>query len=232
MLSKVFRLIERPEGLQNRLQPGSLIAEKPRARSRRRSCSRRRSQTPTQQEGPCAVCGGIPPKSTDCPPPSCGHWELAGEGWARNWRCCVCFVCMNFQRLVQGRRRDISLPKPSCGHWSFTTVVCGCRMPDGQWHRHICMKCIDFQPVTFSGLPTKCEAPSCGHWVWHDGCWMPRGQYERRMQQKAKEENLTATQEEQDQKEEALPLCNSTSVQEFTGFFTFSQFEQAYTASE
>lgn len=218
-LLDVFHRIECPPSSQRRLQSVDLIAKSGkqiRAPSRRPSGSK-------PQEGPCAVCGGTPPQSQDSPPPLCGHWEWSPAGWFP----LVCFVCLNFP--PQGKYHDKKLSAPSCGHWAFSTTHCGCRAPDDCWHAHMCMVCIDFQPFSFSGLPTQGPAPSCGHWVWFDGAWIQKKQYEALMKEKKKKEN----QEQADGVQAVFTWTKTTDQnQERRGYFNFSQFKQAYESSE
>jgi len=231
MLSAVFRLIEGSvDCLPGRLQSVDLIAKpKKVAEVRRRSCSRSKS-IPPSQDGSCAVCGGVAPESVYSPPPSCGHWELTGGGW--HVTCAgACLCCIHFP--PGGKYDDKSLKAPRCGHWAFSTTFCGCRRPDGQWHRHICMVCIDFEPVTFTGMPTKGPAPSCGHWVWFGGSWISRGRYDRLMEDKKKQEGEDENKHLKEQVEQEV-ACNTTSCQaprRSGGVITFSQFEQAYNRS-
>lgn len=224
MLTAVFRLIQGGCS-QGRLQGVDLIAKpKPESQARRPSCSRSKSP-PRARSGPCSICGGVAPASLDSPPPSCGHWELSGAGWHVVGG--VCFACMDFP--PNNKYGDSSLPAPSCGHWAFSTARCGCRRPDGKWHRHICMVCIDFDPVTFTGMPAKGPAPACGHWVWFRGYWVSRGRYEQLMKEKEEREKKNDEKANQEQVEEVA--CNTTTRQEPKhrgSVITFSQFKEAY----
>eukprot|EP00747_Dinoflagellata_sp_TGD_P183277 gnl/TRDRNA2_/TRDRNA2_38043_c1_seq1.p1 gnl/TRDRNA2_/TRDRNA2_38043_c1~~gnl/TRDRNA2_/TRDRNA2_38043_c1_seq1.p1 ORF type:complete len:362 (+),score=39.75 gnl/TRDRNA2_/TRDRNA2_38043_c1_seq1:76-1161(+) len=222
----VFLWIECPPGSQGRLQPDHLVAMSERQVRRRPSRSRRPSLRSEPKAGPCGVCGGIPPQGDfpECPPPSCGHWEWSPAGWFS----LVCFTCLNFP--PQGKYHDKTLSEPSCRHWAFSTKHCGCRAPDDCWHAHICMVCIDFQPTSFSGLPTKGPAPSCGHWVWFNGAWIRKQRYDELMKEKQRKEEK---QEQMDEVKDMLPCSRTASqCQGRQGYFSFAQFKQAYQSSE
>lgn len=212
------------------LLPRAVLCSKQEEKENCPPCSRsssRPSLTP-RLKGPCGICGGSPPPSLEDPEPSCGHWVKGLGQWGPAWQCKVCFTCLDFP--PKGRYDDSSLTAPSCGHWSFSTKECGCRRPDNRWHRHICMVCIDFEPVTFTGLTTKCKAPRCGHWIWYDGGWISRGRYDQIQKEKEERKKLPEAQKDDDSATEKAAAAEAV-VDLRRGYFTFAQFKKAYAAS-
>jgi len=75
----------------------------------------------------------------------------------RQW----CLSCACAFLLKAGLKTHWQLLTAGTGHSQMRSVVAECH--DRGWYAHICVVCIDFQPLTFTGLPTKGLTPSCGH---------------------------------------------------------------------
>jgi hypothetical protein len=87
---------------------------------------------------------------------------------------------------------------------------------------------MDFQPYTFSGLPVKGPAPSCGHWVWFEGSWIGKRTYDAIMKQRQREKEKKEKEKQVDEVQDEVPITNTSSqCHGRRGFFSFAQFREA-----